>query len=190
MPVADLVDPVTFDLQSGRIVGVRRIGDKDRTGPESRSGFGRDSRREHGQEEHETSSGFPDDGLALNVVLHKFYPSKPVGRAAIGAVEWNRDFAWFKAEEAAQLLPPNPTRGGRLPRRAERSFKAELLGHATYDLKRKRFTKFELVALGVQQGGGERSSPDPVPIGVALTLVGDSPVERVEPFHLDLYGWD
>ena len=210
-----------------------------------------------------SSSGFPDDGLALNVVLHKFYPSKPVGRAAIGAVEWNRDFAWFKAEEAAQLLPPNPTRGksyeipqglierlarfhftdtvrafadsypqrcvkearltaevlsvkdgtvrilyqgtvhaeqkdtprfgtsrGRLPRRAERSFKAELLGHATYDLKRKRFTKFELVALGVQQGGGERSSPDPVPIGVALTLVGDSPVERVEPFHLDLYGWD
>ena len=78
---------------------------------------------------------------------------------------------------------------GRLPRRAERSFQADLLGYATFDLEKQRFTRFELVALGIQQGGGERSSPAAVPIGVALTLAGDTPIERVEPLRLELYGW-
>ena len=63
------IDPVTFDLQSGRIVGVRRIGDKDRTGPESRSGFGRDSRREHGQEEHETSDATIHSGESFQNLM-------------------------------------------------------------------------------------------------------------------------
>ena len=78
---------------------------------------------------------------------------------------------------------------GRLPRRAERSFQADLLGYATFDLEKQQFTRFELVALGIQQGGGERSSPAPVPIGVAMTLAEDTPIERVEPLRLELYGW-
>jgi hypothetical protein len=212
-----------------------------------------------------SASLYPDDGLVLSLVLRKFYSRKPVGRAAIGVVESNRDFAWFKKKEAEQFLPltpkesdtydvprylverlaryhftdtvrafadPYPARcvkeaqltatvlavrrgvvklrydgtvrseqddtprfgltreRGRLPRRPERSFQAKLLGYATFDQEEKRFTEFELVALGTQQGGGERGSKDLVAIGVALTLAKDSPVERIEPFHLELYRWN
>lgn len=260
-----LVAPSGILLSSGHSIKEHEIGEFLKAGLQKYQALSKEERlgKAAAQSRESPSSSFPEDGLALNVVLHKFYSSKPVGRAAIGMVEWNRDFAWFKADEAAQFLPPNPTSGktqqiperlvrrlgrfhftdtvrafadpypdrsvkearltakvlsikngvvrlryqgtvhseqkdtprfgmsrGRLPRRPERSFQAELLGHASYDLKSKRFTRFELVAVGIQQGGGERSSADPVPIGVSLTLVGDNPVERVEPFHLDLYDWD
>ena len=210
------------------------------------------------------TSLYPEQGLALKVILRKFYVQKPVGREAIGMVERNRDFAWYKKEEARRFLPATPKIGdvhsvpkhlverlarfhftdtvrafadpyparcvreawlkasvlevndgivnirfngvvrsaqndtprfgllsmrGRLPRRPERSFQADLLGYATFDLKIQRFTKFELVALGTQQGGGERSSPARVPIGVAMTLARDTPMERVEPLRLKMYGW-
>lgn len=78
---------------------------------------------------------------------------------------------------------------GRLPRNPVRHFKADLLGYATFDRRKNVFTKFELVALGTQQGGGSRGSQDPVPIGAALTLTGGTPIERVEPLHLDFYQW-
>ena len=210
------------------------------------------------------TSQYPDQGLALKVILRKFYVQKPVGRAAIGMVERNRDFAWYQKEEARRFLPTTPKVGdvhtvpaklverlarfhftdtvrafadpypahcvkeawlkasvlevndgivairfdgvvrsaqndtprfgvlsmrGRLPRRPERSFQADLLGYATFNLVKQKFTKFELVALGSQQGGGERSSPSAVPIGVALTLGTDTPMERVAPLRLEMYGW-
>jgi len=210
------------------------------------------------------TSLYPEQGLALKVILRKFYHQKPVGRAAIGMVERNRDFAWYQKEEARRFLPTTPKIGdvhtvpgklverlarfhftdtvrafadpypahcvkeawlkasvlevndgivnirfngvvrsvqndtprfgvlsmrGRLPRRPERNFQADLLGYAIFDLGKQRFTKFELVALGTQQGGGERSSPFAVPIGVALTLATDTPMERVEPLRLKMYGW-
>lgn len=76
---------------------------------------------------------------------------------------------------------------GRLPRRAFRQFDVEIMGFATFDLNEKRFNEFELAALGIQQGGGTRGSTDPVTIGVALTLAGNTPRERVEPHHFDMY---
>ena len=82
------------------------------------------------------------------------------------------------------------TERGRLPRRPERHFKADILGYASFDLAKKRFVKFELVAAGMHKGGGARSSKDPVAIGVALTLAQDTPTERVEPHHLELYEWN
>ena len=76
-----------------------------------------------------------------------------------------------------------------IPRHPDRSFEATLLGFGTFDLKEKRFTRFELVALGAQSGGGIHGSRNPVTMGVALTLAKETPVERVEPLHLSLYGW-
>ena len=76
---------------------------------------------------------------------------------------------------------------GRLPRQAFRQFDVEILGFATFDLNKESFDAFELAALGIQQGGGLRSSKDSVTIGVALTLADDTPRERVEPHHLDIY---
>lgn len=212
-----------------------------------------------------STSMYPENGLVLKVDLRKFYARQPVGRAAIGVVERNQDFAWYSREEARRFLPTKPEKGaehdvprslverlaryhftdtvrafadpypagcvkearlrasvldinegvvnlrfdgkirseqddtprfgtqsqrGRLPRRADRRFQTDLLGYATFELKEQRFSKFELVALGVQQGGGERSSTDPVPIGVALTLAEDTPMQRVTPFHLKWYSWE
>lgn len=77
----------------------------------------------------------------------------------------------------------------RLPRRPDRSFKATLLGYATFDVKTKQFTKFELIAFGAHSGGGMRSFEDPVAIGAVLTLASDGPVDRVEPLHLKYYAW-
>ena len=80
-------------------------------------------------------------------------------------------------------------REARIPRRPERSFDATLLGYATYDVKQQKFTKFELVAFGSQSGGGTRTFPGPVAMGVVLTLAGNTSVDRVEPRHINLYGW-
>ncbi len=80
-------------------------------------------------------------------------------------------------------------RGGRLPRRPDRSFDATLLGYATYDVNEQKFTKFELVAFGSQSGGGSRSFANRVAMGAVLSLASDSPVDRVEPRHFRLYGW-
>ena len=88
-------------------------------------------------------------------------------------------------------LPKSGTTGdqARIPRRPDRSFDATLLGYATYDVRKRMFTEFELVAFGSHSGGGRRSFEDPVAMGVVLTLVSDSPVDRVEPLHFKRYGW-
>ncbi len=80
-------------------------------------------------------------------------------------------------------------REARIPRRPDRSFVATLLGYATYDVNEQKFTEFELVAFGSQSGGGSHSFAGPVAMGAVLALASDSPVDRVEPRHLRLYGW-
>jgi hypothetical protein len=65
---------------------------------------------------------------------------------------------------------------------------ARLLGKATYDAAKGRFTAFELVAVGTRSGGTRfnfrRGDLGAAPIGVVFTLAGDSPAERVAPaFH-------
>jgi hypothetical protein len=67
-----------------------------------------------------------------------------------------------------------------------RGFDARLLGKATYNIKAGKFTSFALVALGMRWGGtvynGRTEDLDPAPMGITLTLAGDSPAERVAPF--------
>ena len=60
---------------------------------------------------------------------------------------------------------------GRLPRKPYRYFKGVLRGYATFDLKYMRFTKFELVAYGKHEGGGERGASGKETMGAAMTLV-------------------
>lgn len=71
-------------------------------------------------------------------------------------------------------------------------YQANLLGRLVYDLKNERFTEFELVALGVREhGGGEvrKDTPNPIPLGVLLTLAGKTPADRLPPAYLERYGW-
>lgn len=77
----------------------------------------------------------------------------------------------------------------RLARRPERGYDCSLLGFATFDLKRKRFVKFELIARGTHHGGGARSGRGSVPMDIALTLSDGAPMNRLEPHHLSYYRW-
>jgi len=70
----------------------------------------------------------------------------------------------------------------------KRGFETRLLGKATYDLKKERFTTFEVVAVGTRWGGTQfnnrRGDIEPAPIGILFTIADDSPWERVAPaFH-------
>jgi hypothetical protein len=69
--------------------------------------------------------------------------------------------------------------------RREHGLDLRLLGNATFDLARGRFLAFELVAVGSRWGStrlnGRRGDTDPAPIGILLTLAGNSPCERVAP---------
>ncbi len=58
------------------------------------------------------SSMYPEDGLVLMVALHKFYSREPrTQRELRGLVEWNRDYAWFRKDEARQFLSSAPKIG-------------------------------------------------------------------------------
>lgn len=79
------------------------------------------------------------------------------------------------------------------PKAQERSLATELVGRATFDRAARRFTRFELVAVGTRAGGtqfnGRGDDLAPAPIGFALTLAGATPAERVAPALIWEYGW-
>ncbi len=60
-------------------------------------------------------SRYPEDGLVLSVVLHKFPKSAPGARSrrSRGAVTWNQDFAWYRKADAVQFVPKNLSKGAR-----------------------------------------------------------------------------
>jgi hypothetical protein len=68
-----------------------------------------------------------------------------------------------------------------------------LYGEGEWDVVRKRFTKFDLVALGQRWGGTQNNEreddPGPSPIGFAFTIAGDSPAEHIAPAFAYAYGW-
>ncbi|HBP18776.1 MAG TPA: hypothetical protein DEA08_13455 [Planctomycetes bacterium] len=72
-----------------------------------------------------------------------------------------------------------------------RGTKAALLGEATFDRKRGRFSRFELVAVGVRWGRTQfnfrQDDLPPSPIGWVFQLAPEG--ERVAPAHLGAYGW-
>ena len=51
------------------------------------------------------TTGYPEDGLVLKVHLRKFYDTVPSRR---GIVQYNRDFAWYKAVEMKKFVPASP----------------------------------------------------------------------------------
>lgn len=99
----------------------------------------------------------------------------------------------MRLEGAVQIsqsdLPRYGYSRGRLPRKPSRGYDAKLLGYATFNLETGRFLSFDLVAHGAHHGGGERSFDAPATLGIVLSLAGDRPMDRVEPFHLRRYGW-
>jgi len=209
---------------------------------------------------------YPADGLVLRVNTRDLPREKQIADCRSKA--WNQDFAWFKKDEARQLLPEQPSVGAKQeapallaqriarchlvdnvrgqtsafqpqdvekaqfatevlavtgdvvslriegetrtaaegvwpvndrwdasqPQPQKRGFETRLLGTAKYDLKRERFIAFEMVALGTRWGGTQynRRADDlePGPLGVAFTLVGDTPAEHVAPAYLRAYGWE
>jgi hypothetical protein len=87
----------------------------------------------------------------------------------------------------AGLRRPEPT-----PQK--RGHETKLLGYATFDLEKKKFIAFEMLALGTRWGGTQYNQRgedlDPAPIGTLFVLAGDSPMERIAPAFFRQYGWD
>lgn len=79
------------------------------------------------------------------------------------------------------------------PQPSERGFEGRLLGYAAWDKEQGRFVAFEMVATGTRWGATRynfrQGDPGPAPLGIALTLAGDTPAERVAPATFWEYGW-
>jgi hypothetical protein len=77
------------------------------------------------------------------------------------------------------------------PAKAARGYDARLTGMLTYDLEKKAFTRFDVVASGDYWGGdyegGRFKRPGRTPLGIAFSLVhGDNAIDRVPPLvHMD-----
>jgi hypothetical protein len=66
-----------------------------------------------------------------------------------------------------------------------------LLGKATWDAKKGRFSAFELVAAGRRSGRPQMNNAEdkPTRIGFLFQLAGDSPADHVPPNFAAAYGW-
>lgn len=102
----------------------------------------------------------------------------------------------FTGKSRASAKGKWPVRGfddANNPTEQERSMDVKLLGKATFDLGKKRFTAFELVAAGMRKGGTQYNGrPDDLgehPIGFVFQLAGDSPADRVAPAFVWAYRW-
>jgi len=77
------------------------------------------------------------------------------------------------------------------PKKAQRGYDARLDGRLTYDLQKKAFTRFDIVATGDYWGGdyegGRFKRPGRTPLGISFELVrGDNAIDRVPPLvHMD-----
>jgi hypothetical protein len=86
-------------------------------------------------------------------------------------------------------------KGPGIPEPQTRGVDARLEGRVVYDLKAEKFVSFELVALTERWGGnaynGRLDERDfgPAPMGVVLTLAGNTPADRVPPMFFRSYGW-
>ena len=86
-------------------------------------------------------------------------------------------------------------KGPGIPQPQTRGVDARLEGHAVYDLKAEKFVAFELVVVSERWGGnaynGRLDERDfgPAPLGIVLSLAGDSAPERVPPLFFRFYGW-
>jgi len=69
--------------------------------------------------------------------------------------------------------------------KTERGFDARLYGKLVWDRRDKRFTRFDVVAVGTRWGStghsGRRNDDDPAPMGIAFTLAGKEPRHRTPP---------
>ena len=94
----------------------------------------------------------------------------------------------FEGETGTSLKPCSQAPQGH-------GYEAKILGRGVYDRAARKFTRFELVAVGTRRGAlrhSERILFDdfgPAALGFACTLAGDTPAERIAPLFLDAYGW-
>jgi len=127
------------------------------------------------------------------------YPSEAVKQAELASEVTGREGNIISLRLSGATHAEAETRvSGRRGQPAQMTpfgYQAQLFGRAQYDLAAERFISFELLASGQRWGATQynfRRGDDaaPGPLGIALTLAGDSPAERVAPAHFGAYGWN
>ncbi|HIF33013.1 MAG TPA: hypothetical protein EYQ75_15315 [Planctomycetaceae bacterium] len=123
-----------------------------------------------------------DNVHALN---YTFFPKEAIEKARLTStvvrVDGDLVSLSFEGESRASMVSPKKI-----------GYAPKLLGRAKYNLKDQKFVSFELVAVGLRWGLGscnQRHNPAPAPMGIVLTLTGDSPAERLPPAFISRYGW-
>lgn len=80
-----------------------------------------------------------------------------------------------------------PRDGGSYPRGMD----TQLLGYASYDLRDRRFTRFDLLARGRRWGytqfNGRRKQSEPSEVAFCFELAGEDGAARVPPAFIDIY---
>ena len=118
------------------------------------------------------------------------------------------NYAWFKPEEVelAKLTTTIVEVGSdgifvrfdgstkaASPAPESRGYESKLIGRATWDPRKEKFTSFELVAVGDRWGAGNCNQRNDdiarAPMGVAMILAGGQPADRVCPAFISQYGW-
>jgi hypothetical protein len=128
------------------------------------------------------------------------YPESAVERARLASevtrVEGDRVLLRLAGEARVVQRGRWPIGGFRdmhEPSEQERGFDGTLRGRATWDRAAGRFVAFEMVAVGSRWGAtqynGRHDDLGPAPLGVAFTLAGDDPSDRVPPASMWEYGW-
>ena len=74
----------------------------------------------------------------------------------------------------------------------EQGFEPQLLGYGRFDKRQRRFSRFDLVAVGTRWGGthfnGRRDDVEPAPMGIAMTIAGTAARDRTPP-HASLQAY-
>jgi hypothetical protein len=114
----------------------------------------------------------------------------------MNVVKVEGDVMSLRIEGSTRAVEPPlvDARGSGLPDAKERGFEAQLLGHATFNVRQRKFVSFALLAIGRRWGGRgywhsmRKDDLEPQPMGVAFRILPPSePVEIAVPHHVANY---
>lgn len=95
----------------------------------------------------------------------------------------------FLQQSNVRMFQRTADRTTPIPKTPERSYRANLLGRATYNQRTQNFELLEIVALGTK-AGGSRFSPFPeTAMGIAFTLVESGDSTPTAPRYFSQYDW-
>ena len=113
--------------------------------------------------------------------IHRAEMTVEVTDVTVETIDLRLEGAVRNAGQGAWAIRPF----GEVRGETERGFDCRLGGCLRYDRRHDRFSRFDLIVLGMRWGGSEHNCRwddlDPAPMGIAFELAGDTPSVRTPP---------